>query len=78
MNEIFSAVKTASRKIALLSDNKRNEVLRAVADAIITNQESLLQANAKDLERMSPENPLYDRLQLTTSAWKASLRTYAT
>lgn len=66
MNEIFSAVKTASRKIALLPDNKRNEVLRAVADAIITNQESLLQANAKDLERMSPENPLYDRLQLTT------------
>ena len=66
MNEIFSAVKTASRKIALLSDNKRNEVLRAVADAIITHQESLLQANAKDLERMSPENPLYDRLQLTT------------
>lgn len=65
MNEIFSAVKTASRKIALLSDNKRNEVLRAVADAIITHQESLLQANAKDLERMSPENPLYDRLQLT-------------
>lgn len=66
MNEIFSAVKTASRKIALLSDDKRNEVLRAVADAIITSQESLLQANAKDLERMSPENPLYDRLQLTT------------
>lgn len=66
MNEIFSAVKTASRKIALLSDDKRNEVLRAVADAIITRQESLLQANAKDLERMSPENPLYDRLQLTT------------
>ena len=66
MNEIFSAVKTASRKIALLSDDKRNEVLRAVADAIITHQESLLQANAKDLERMSPENPLYDRLQLTT------------
>ena len=65
MNEIFSAVKTASRKIALLSDDKRNEVLRAVADAIITRQESLLQANAKDLERMSPENPLYDRLQLT-------------
>ena len=66
MNEIFSAVKTTSRKIAMLSDNKRNEVLRAVADAIITNQKSLLQANAKDLERMSPENPLYDRLQLTT------------
>lgn len=66
MNEIFSAVKTASRKIALLSDDKKNEVLRAVADAIITNQKSLLQANAKDLEQMSPENPLYDRLQLTT------------
>ena len=65
MNEIFSAVKTASRKIALLSDDKRNEVLRAVANAIITRQESLLQANAKDLKRMSPENPLYDRLQLT-------------
>lgn len=65
MNEIFKAAKAASRSIALLSDGKRNEVLKAVADAIIAQQHLLLQANAKDLERMHPENPLYDRLQLT-------------
>lgn len=65
MNEIFKAAKVASRSIALLSDGKRNEVLKAVADAIIDQQHLLLQANAKDLERMNPENPLYDRLQLT-------------
>jgi glutamate-5-semialdehyde dehydrogenase len=61
----FKRVKTASKTLALISDDKRNEVLRAVADAIIGNKEWLLTENAKDLEKMDAANPLYDRLQLT-------------
>ena len=63
----FEKVKRASKSLALLSDEQRNEILQAVADAIVTNQERILKANAEDLAKMSKENPLYDRLQLTGS-----------
>ena len=65
MLEIFSKVKTASRSLALIPDDRRDEILLAVADAILANEVSLLEANAKDLSRMDKSNPLYDRLQLT-------------
>ena len=51
--------------MATIPDDKRNEVLLAVADAIIDNKERILKANAVDLVKMDPKNPLYDRLQLT-------------
>ncbi len=65
MQDIFRRVKAASRQLALLSDEKRNGVLRAVADAIVADTPSLLEANASDLSHMDSANPLYDRLQLT-------------
>ena len=51
--------------MATIADDKRNEILLAVADAIIANKQTILEANAKDLEKMDSKNPLYDRLQLT-------------
>lgn len=65
VKEIFKQVKEAGKQLALMSDEQRNEVLHAVAHAIIEHQEELLAANAKDLARMDKSNPLYDRLQLT-------------
>lgn len=65
LKEIFQATKQASKQLALISDEQRNEVLNAVADAIINKKDELLAANAKDLARMEKTNPLYDRLQLT-------------
>lgn len=62
---IFADARSAARSIALLSDECRQEVLLAVADAIDKQQESLLAANTKDLALMDPQNPLYDRLQLS-------------
>ena len=67
LKETFERVKRASKSLALLSDQQRSDILNAVADAIIKNQERILEANAKDLARMPKENPLYDRLQLTES-----------
>ena len=58
-------MKRASKSLALLSDQQRNEMLLAVADAIIDQQERILAANAADLAKMDQKNPLYDRLQLT-------------
>ena len=60
-------MKRASKSLALLSDEQRNEILNAVADAIIYNKVRILEANAQDLAKMSKDNPLYDRLQLTDS-----------
>ena len=65
LKETFQKVKAASKTLALLTDDKRNEILRAVADAIITETPALLKANALDLAKMDKANPLYDRLQLT-------------
>ena len=65
MKEALKKTKAASRLLATISDDKRNEILLAVADAIIANKERILKANAEDLAKMDPKNPLYDRLQLT-------------
>ena len=67
LKETFERVKRASKSLALLSDKQRNDILNAVADAIINNKERILKANEEDLAKMSKENPLYDRLQLTDS-----------
>lgn len=65
MKEALKKTKAASRLLATIADDKRNEILLAVADAIIANKQTILEANAKDLAKMDPKNPLYDRLQLT-------------
>ena len=65
LKETFQKVKAASKSLGLLTDEQRNEVLQAVADAIIAETPALLKANAEDLAKMDKTNPLYDRLQLT-------------
>ena len=65
LNPIFTAAKDAARSVALLTDEQRNQILHAVADAIVANTDKLLAANAEDLAKMDKSNPLYDRLQLT-------------
>ena len=67
LKETFERVKKASKSLALLTDAQRNDILNAVADAIIAQQARILKANAQDLAKMDPSNPLYDRLQLTKS-----------
>ncbi len=65
LKETFERVKRASKSLALLTDEQRNEILNAVASAIIDNKVRILKANTQDLTKMSKDNPLYDRLQLT-------------
>ena len=65
LKETFESVKVASKSLASLTDGQRNEILNAVADAIIDYKERILAANQKDLAKMDSKNPLYDRLQLT-------------
>ena len=81
LKETLESVKRASKTLALLSDEQRNEILLAVADAIINNQERILKANGEDLAKMDPSSPLYDRLQLSESRLEgiaADMRNVAT
>ncbi len=65
LTETFKRVKAASRSLSHLTDTQRCHILNTVADTIIDYKERILAANEKDLAKMDPKNPLYDRLQLT-------------
>ena len=71
IREQLKQAKEAGKVLARLTDQQRNDVLEAVADAIIYNKVSLLESNARDLAKMEQTNPLYDRLQLTDSRLEA-------
>ncbi|MGE5394842.1 MAG: glutamate-5-semialdehyde dehydrogenase [Candidatus Saccharibacteria bacterium] len=65
VKEQLNQVLKASRKLNLVSVDKINQVLEDVASAAITNVPFILQENKKDLDRMDPKDPKYDRLMLT-------------
>ena len=64
-SQIFIDAKQARAEVARLQDSRRNELLNAVADAIVAESDALLRANAADLARMPEDDPRYDRLLLT-------------
>ena len=70
VQEQLKLVLKASRKLNLVSVEKINQVLSDVAEAAIANTAFILQENAKDLSRMDPEDPKYDRLMLTADRIK--------
>lgn len=65
IREYFQQVKQAARKAVRLDTDTINKVLLALADAAEQNSRFILEENRKDLERMDPKDPKYDRLQLT-------------
>lgn len=67
MIDIFEKARMASRELAGMADERRNEILEVLAGAIVEHENELMEANAKDLGRMEKDNPLYDRLRLTPS-----------
>ena len=71
LTDIFNKVRQASRQLIGIPDEERNQVIAAVADAILDNQERILKANAEDLMKMEKSNPLYDRLQLNENRLEA-------
>lgn len=81
LNDTFAAVQAASRKLPALSDEDINRILLSVADAAEKHTDFILAENRKDLERMDPANPKYDRLKLTEARLKgiaADMRKVAT
>lgn len=64
-NELFAAVRDASKTLVGLDDAKAREVLLAVADEAEKQTDYILSENQKDLDKMDKSNPMYDRLMLT-------------
>ncbi len=65
LQDTFKNVQAASRKLSLLDEDKVNTILQELARRIPERSALLLEANRKDLDRMSPDDPKYDRLKLT-------------
>jgi glutamate-5-semialdehyde dehydrogenase len=65
--ENLKKVQLASRKAILISVDQINAVLLDLADKAVQQIDYLLAENKKDLERMDPVDPKYDRLKLTAS-----------
>ncbi|MCQ2974646.1 MAG: glutamate-5-semialdehyde dehydrogenase [Bacteroidales bacterium] len=61
----LETVKDAARTMVNLTAEKSAEILNGFADAIVKNADAIIEANQKDLSRMDPTNPMYDRLMLT-------------
>lgn len=62
---LLAQAQEASYDLARLDDEAVNHILLALANAIEQEQEGILRANAKDMERMPSDNPKRDRLLLT-------------
>jgi glutamate-5-semialdehyde dehydrogenase len=71
VKEQLNQVLKASRKLNLVLVDTINQVLEDVASAAIENTPFILQENKKDLDRMDPKDPKYDRLMLTEERIKA-------
>lgn len=65
LKTIFEQAKKAGRSLAALDEKEINCILNDTADEIEKQTGRILAENAKDLERMDKENPMYDRLKLT-------------
>lgn len=65
LDNTFRSVQAASRKLPLLDEQKIANALLMLADAAVDDLHGILDANRKDLDRMSESDPKYDRLKLT-------------
>lgn len=65
VKEILTKAAESVSSLQNLQDNEVSQILREVAAALREATDVILEANSRDLERMSPDNPKYDRLKLT-------------
>ena len=70
LTKVFQQVKAASRTLTLISKEKTNEVLLALANEVEKRTDYILSANEKDLQKKDPKDPTYDRLKLTKERLK--------
>ena len=67
ITELLAGAKQASRSLLTLTDREIDSTLRDIADALLEESDSILSANARDMEWMGAANPMRDRLALSKS-----------
>lgn len=65
LNNVFKAARFAARSLGLVSSESVSRMLNELADELLANQEFIIRENEKDLNRMSTDDPKYDRLKLS-------------
>lgn len=65
IKDILQSASKAQRSLQQVSDEAVSEILRQVASGLRNATDEIIEANARDLSRMDPDNPKYDRLKLT-------------
>src|ERR1700748_1487984 len=65
--DYFENALTAGRNIVDITPETVVSVLNDLADAAVAQTAHLLEENQKDLDRMDPSDPKYDRLKLTAA-----------
>lgn len=68
---IFENAHLAKKELATIRDATINRVLNAIADEAVAQTSIILKENSKDLSRMDPADPKYDRLKLTAERIEA-------
>src|SRR5690606_5808439 len=63
--QFLEEARRATRSLATLDAARINQLLKDVSAAALEQTDFLLQENQKDLNRMDPQDPRYDRLKLT-------------
>lgn len=64
---LFGAVREAAAELSMTDDERISDLLLGIADEIGDHTEEILEANAMDLGKMSPDDPMYDRLRLDSA-----------
>jgi glutamate-5-semialdehyde dehydrogenase len=62
---LFEDAQKAGKVLLALSDEKIDAILHSTGENILNKKNIILAENQKDLDRMSPADPKYDRLKLT-------------
>lgn len=69
--EELKGIQKASRKLIAITDEQKKKILNQVADLTLQKETHILEANQKDLDRMDPNDPKYDRLLLNSARLKS-------
>ncbi|MEJ2534061.1 MAG: glutamate-5-semialdehyde dehydrogenase [Gammaproteobacteria bacterium] len=64
MEQGLASVRGAARSLATMAPEQSRDVLERLAEQTLECEGAILAANRRDLERMDPEDPKYDRLLL--------------
>jgi glutamate-5-semialdehyde dehydrogenase len=62
---IFENARKAGKLLLTLPDERINEILHSAGENMLIKKNVILAENQKDLDRMNPSDPKYDRLKLT-------------